>query len=271
MPARDALANFLRRVLPERVAYRITRWKNVLLQTGGYRLSRVLPGLVQRLLLGHVRRNLGRDYDIGTHFTPGYRPWDQRLCLLPDADLFKALKGGKAVVVTGEIETFTEAGIVMKSGRELAADIIVTATGLELVVLGKIGFTVDGKAVDFSTTYSYKGTMFSDVPNLVATFGYVNASWTLRADLIAEYTCRLIRLMDDKAYRSVTPRLREAERNMPARHWIDIFSSNYFRRAMHAFPRQGDHAPWINPQLYGRDRKMMLHSPIEDDTLEFCQ
>ena len=188
---------------------------------------------------------------------------------MPDSDLFKAIRSGKASVVTDTIDCFTERGIRLQSGRELEADIIVTATGLELVTLGEIDFHVDGAPVDFAQTWTYKGMLFSDVPNLVTTFGYINASWTLRADLIAEYVCRLLNHMRETGTRQVTPRLRPSDRDMPARPWLDEFSSGYVLRVIDRFPKQGDREPWLNPQNYGRDRKLLRTAPLEDGVLTF--
>ena len=268
-PDTDVIANALRAVLPERWAYAITRWKNVVLQQLIYRRTRTAPHTVKRKLLDMVRSELGPDYDIETHFTPRYNPWDQRLCLVPNSDLFVAIRSGKASVVTDHIERFTPTGIRLTSGAELPADIVVTATGLNLVVLGEMAFSVDGQPVDFASTWTYKGMMYSDVPNLACTFGYINASWTLRADLTAEYVCRLLAHLDAVGMRQVTPRLRETDRDMPARPWIDQFSSGYMQRMMHRFPKQGDRLPWINPQNYARDRKMLRRDPLEDGALIF--
>ncbi|HUI26685.1 MAG TPA: NAD(P)/FAD-dependent oxidoreductase, partial [Candidatus Kryptonia bacterium] len=252
-PDKDAIANALRRVLPEQWAYAITRWKNVALQQFFYGRTRTRPEKVKAKLIDMVRKELGPEYDVETHFTPSYNPWDQRLCLVPNSDLFEAIRSGKASIVTDHIERFTEHGILLKSGKELAADIIVTATGLSLVVLGEMQFVVDGAPVDFAQTWTYKGMMYSGVPNLVSTFGYINASWTLRADLTSEYVCRLLNHMDETGTRQVVPRLRETDHAMPVRPWIDQFSSGYMQRAMHRFPKQGDREPWINPQNYARD------------------
>ncbi len=268
-PDRDVIANGLRKILPERWAYAITRWKNVALQQFLYGRTRRQPEKVRAWLLDMVRKELGPDYDVETHFTPRYNPWDQRLCLVPNSDLFKAIRSGKASVVTDRIERFTERGILLASGQELAADIIVTATGLNLVVLGEMRFAVDGALVDFAETWTYKGMMYSGVPNLISTFGYINASWTLRADLTAEYVCRLLNHMDEIGARRVVPQLRAEDRDMPARPWIDQFTSGYMQRAMHLFPKQGDREPWINPQNYGRDKKMIRFGPIEDGALVF--
>lgn len=268
-PDKDVVANTLRRVLPEAWAYAITRWKNVALQHFVYRRTRTHPDQVKARLLGMVRKELGPDYDVETHFTPRYDPWDQRLCLVPNGDLFAAIRSGKASVVTDHVDRFTKNGVRLASGRELVADIIVTATGLNLVMLGDMQFVVDGKPVEFAQTWTYKGMMYSDVPNLVSTFGYVNASWTLRADLTSEYVCRLLNHMDHTAARQVVPRLRPGDRDMPARPWIDQFSPNYMRRVMHQFPKQGDREPWLNPQNYVRDKKMIRHAPLEDGVLVF--
>jgi len=265
----DAIANFLRDLLPEAIAYALIRWKNILIQQIFYRRARTQPQKVKQMLLDTVRQELGSDYDIETHFTPRYNPWDQRLCLVPNGNLFRAIASGKASVVTDRIDAFTEQGILLESGEELEADIIVTATGLNLVVLGNVEFEVDGQPVDFSKTYSYKGMMFSDVPNLVSTFGYINASWTLRADLTAEYVCRLINYMDEKGVRQCTPRLREEDRNMPARPWIEGFSSGYVQRAMHLLPKQGDREPWLHHQNYQRDKQTIRHAAIADGVLVF--
>jgi monooxygenase len=268
-PDTDKIANFLRKVLPERIAYAITRRKNIGFQQLVYRRTRTEPEKVKRRLLELLRKELGPDYDIDTHFTPRYNPWDQRLCLVPNSDLFLSIKSGKTSVVTDQIDTFTENGIQLTSGKELPADVIVTATGLNLVVLGGLEIAVDGKRVHFPDTWSYKGMMYSDVPNLVSTFGYINASWTLRADLTAEYVCRLINHMDERGLRQCAPRLRDEDRHMPARRWIDGFSSGYMQRVMHLFPKQGDREPWVNPQNYQRDRKMIRHAAIEDGVLIF--
>ena len=268
-PDEDKTANLLRKLLPEKIAYAITRWKSIAFQQFFYKRTRKEPEKIKQTLINMVRQQLGSDYDVETHFTPRYNPWDQRLCLVPNGDLFKAIKSGKAEVVTDRINTFTEHGILLESGKELTADIIVTATGLNLRVLGGVEFFVDNQPVDFNQTYTYKGIMYSDVPNLVSIFGYVNASWTLRADLMAEYVCRIINEMDKKGCRQCTPRLRESDRNMPARPYIEGFSSGYLQRMMHLLPIQGDRPPWLNSQDYKQDKKNLLHSAIEDGVLTF--
>jgi cation diffusion facilitator CzcD-associated flavoprotein CzcO len=268
-PWEDRIANFLRRILPEMWAYRITRWKNITLQGLLYRRTRTAPEKVKRFLLGEVRKHLGPDYDVETHFTPRYNPWDQRLCLIPDGDLYQAINSGKASVVTDRIDRITKKGVRLASGEELDADIIVVATGLNLKLLGGAQFEVDGEPVQFPETFTYKGMMYSNVPNLVQTFGYINASWTLRADLTAEYTCRVLNHMDELGARQVTPRLRPEDRDMPKRPWIQEFSAGYMERVMHLFPRQGDRAPWRNTQDYAADKKMIRRAPLEDGALTF--
>jgi monooxygenase len=268
-PDQDAIANFLRKWLPEKLAYSITRWKNVTLQKFFYNRTRVAPEKVKSQLLSMVHKALGPDYDVDKHFTPRYNPWDQRLCLIPNNDLFEAIKSGKASVVTDEIDQVTATGIRLKSGEELAADLIVTATGLELTVLSGVEFAVDGEPVNFPETWAYKGMMYSDLPNMVQTFGYINASWTLRADLTCEYVCRLINRMDELGLRQCTPRLRPEDANMQARPWIDDFSAGYMQRVMHLFPKQGDKDPWRNTQNYALDKKLIRNAPLEDGVLQF--
>ena len=267
-PDEDRIANALGKWLPNRLAYALTRWKNVKLQSYFYGQTRVNPGKVKRQLLGLVRRHLGSHYDVGTHFTPRYDPWDQRLCLIPNADLFRAIKAGRLEMVTEQIEGFTERGLKLASGRELTADIVVSATGLRLAVLGGAELRVDGERVDFSETYTYKGMMISDVPNLVQTFGYVNASWTLRADLTARFACRLLNRMDTLGVRQCTPRLREQDTSMARRKWIEGFSAGYMQRSMHLFPHQGDREPWLHTQDYALDKKM-TRSTLDDGVLLF--
>ena len=270
-PDHDVLANRMRKVLPPKMAYNLTRFKNTWRQQLVYNKTRTDPNKVKQLLLGGIQLELGAEYDIAKHFTPNYNPWDQRLCLVPNGDFFKAMREGKASVVTDHIASFTETGIQLASGEHLDADIIVTATGLELVTLGEMDFFVDGNQVDFAKTWTYKGFAYSDIPNMASTFGYINASWTLRSDLTAEYVCRLLNHMRKKGVAQCTPRLREQDRNMKERPWIDGFSSGYMQRMMHRMPRQGDHEPWINPQNYRRDKKMFKHSPIDDGVMQFSK
>jgi len=268
-PSRDAFANRLRRLLPARVAYAITRKKNVLRQGLVYRKTRTQPEKIKNLLIGGVRAGLGPDYDVDTHFTPTYNPWDQRLCLIPDGDLFVAIRSGRASVVTDHIDTFTEDGILLVSGEELEADVIVTATGLNLVTLGEMDFVVDGEPVDFARTWTYRGLAYSDVPNLVSSFGYVNASWTLKADLTSEYVCRLLKHMGRAGATRCVPRLRPSDTDMPERPWIDDFPAGYMKRSLHLLPRQGDRTPWLNTQDYARDVKLIRRAAIDDGVMAF--
>ena len=270
-PAKDALANGLRRFLPDTLAYAITRFKNVQFQSWMYKRTRRDPERIKRLLLDQVRKELGPNYDVDQHFTPRYNPWDQRLCLIPDADLFEAIKKGKVTMVTDHIDCVTKKGLRLESGAEIDADIIVVATGLELKIMAGVAFSVDGKPVDFSETLTYKGMMYSDIPNMVHTFGYINASWTLRADLTSEYSCRLLNRLDELGMTQVTPRLREEDEAMEKQPWITDFSSGYMQRRMHLFPKQGDRAPWLNTQDFKVDRKMIRHAPLEDGALTFSQ
>ena len=267
-PSIDGLANWLRRVLPPKLAYDLVRWRNTVWQQWMYKLTRIAPGVVKRSLLKKVRAEIGELVDVEKHFTPRYNPWDQRLCLVPDDDLFRAIQSGKASVVTDHIEKITESGVQLVSGAHLDADIIVCATGLELVVLGGAEFTLDGEAIDFANEWTYKGMMCSNIPNMVHTFGYINASWTLRADLIATWVCRLLNHMRTNGMTTATPRIAdELADSMSQRFWIDDFSAGYMQRVMHRFPKQGDQMPWMNPQNYRRDRKMFRDDPLQDDEL----
>ena len=267
-PSIDGLANWLRRVLPPKLAYGLVRWRNTVWQQWMYSLSRIAPGVLKRLLLKKVQAEIGEMVDVEKHFTPRYNPWDQRLCLVPDDDLFRAIQSGKASVVTDHIEKITENGVQLVSGAHLDADIIVCATGLELVLLGGAEFTLDGEAIDFANEWTYKGMMCSNIPNMVHTFGYINASWTLRADLIATWVCRLLNHMRTTGMTTATPRIAdELADSMSQRFWIDDFSAGYMQRVMHRFPKQGDQMPWMNPQNYRKDRKMFRDDPLQDDEL----
>jgi cation diffusion facilitator CzcD-associated flavoprotein CzcO len=265
-PSQDAIANRLRRLLPARLAYGLTRWKQVLLTMYFFNLCRRNPGRAKWLLLGGVRAALGRDYDVATHFTPRYNPWEQRLCLVPDGDLFEAIKSKRASVVTDEIERFTETGLKLTSGAEIKADLVVTATGLNLQVLGGLQVTVDGTAVDWSRTMSYKGLMFGGVPNLASSFGYTNASWTLKCDLTCEFVCRLLNHLKTHRLRQCTPR--NTDPTVTEQPWID-FSSGYVQRSLALFPKQGSRAPWKAHQNYARDIMTLRHGRLDDGAMEF--
>ncbi len=267
-PDEDRIANRLRRYLPERLAYAITRWKNILLQHWIYRRTRVAPERVKEKLLAVVRRHLG-EAAAAEHFTPAYNPWDERLCLIPNGDLLHALREGRAEVVTDTIRTVTANGVLLESGREIEADILVTATGLNLSLLGKVAFDVDGAPVKFPETLNYKGMMYADVPNMANVFGYVNASWTLRADLTADYVCQVLNRMQEIGMRQCTPRTRPEDADMPRRPWIVGFNPGYMARGMHLFPQQGDRDPWRNTQNYLADRKLVRRGLMDDEVLEF--
>ena len=269
LPGTDWIANLLYKVLPAKLAYGITRWKNILMHHFIYGRSRTAPEKVKQGLLKLAKKELGPDCDFDTNFVPTYNPWDQRLCVVPDADFFHAVRDKRASVLTDQVHAFTEKGILLKSGKELEADIIVTATGLELCVLGNIEFDIDGKSVDFSKTFVYKSMMFSDVPNLIWTFGYINASWTLKADLTATYSCRVINHMDKNRTEICVPRLRADELNMLGHDWLHNFSSGYIQRKIHLLPKQGDRWPWVNRQNYLEDTKMIGKGPIDDGVLRF--
>ena len=268
-PSRDPINGWLRKLLPQRWAYGLTRAKNILFQDRMYRATRTRPEQVKKLLLDRVRNELGEDYDVETHFTPKYNPWDQRLCLVPDSDLFRSLRSGQASVVTDGIRSFRENGIELDSGDFLEADIIVTATGLQMAMLGEAEFSVDGEPVDFSQVWTYKGVAYSDVPNLVSTFGYINASWTLRVDLNCAFVCRVLNHMRETGTNRFTPRLRPEDAGMAERPWIEDFPSGYMKRGMHLMPRQGDRTPWVNTQRYFTDKKLMSEPLLEDGTLHF--
>ena len=268
-PDTDWLARLLQWLLPEKIAYAITRGKNIQFQRWIYWQARKTPKRLRTKLLKMARKDLGKDVDFDKHFVPRYDPWDQRLCLVPNSDFFHAIRDRRASVVTDTIVEFTENGIRLGSGEQLEADIIVTATGLDLRVLGDVKISVDDRPIDISKTFSYKSLMFSDVPNLVSTFGYINASWTLKADLTAEYSCRLLNHMADTGMRQCTPRLQDHEREMGGADWIDCFSSGYIQRKIHLLPKQGTASPWLNTQNYALDRKVIGEGPIEDGVLQF--
>jgi cation diffusion facilitator CzcD-associated flavoprotein CzcO len=264
-PAEDKIANWLRKYLPVRAAYALTRWKNVLLGMFFYKLARKRPEVMKRLIAKGVRHQLGEDYDL-KHFSPRYNPWDQRLCLVPDGNLFHAIKQGRASVVTDNIETFTETGLRLESGEHLEADIIVTATGLVLKLMSGMQLVVDDEPVDMTGKLVYKGMMFSEVPNLAFAIGYTNASWTLKCDLTAEYVCRLLNHMDRHGYAQCTPLVNDPEvKEEPV---ID-FTSGYVQRALHTLPRQGSKTPWRLHQNYVRDLSMMRYGRVDDGTMEF--
>jgi cation diffusion facilitator CzcD-associated flavoprotein CzcO len=266
-PSYDSIAAWLHRRLPVRLAQGLTRWKNVLLGAYLFRICRRKPQRLKRWLIGQVRRALPAGYDVATHFTPSYNPWEQRLCLVPDGDLFKAICAGKVSIATGHVERFTAGGVRLASGAELAADLVVTATGLKLQALGGAELRVDGQRVDPARLVVYKGLMYRDLPNFAATFGYANASWTLKADLTSRYVCRLLNHMERAGARVCTPRMADAA--MALEPLVD-FSSGYFQRALHALPKQGAVRPWKLNQNYLLDLLALRFGRIDDGVLEFA-
>lgn len=267
-PSEDKIALKLRRILPSRAAYMATRWKNVLLGGFFFKLARQKPDKIKGKILEGVRAELGPNYDIDTNFTPTYNPWDQRLCLVPDSDIFKAIRSGNASVVTGHIDRFTEHGIMMTSGAEIAADIVVTATGLNLQMLAGVTLTVDGNVIDVSDTVLHKGILLSGIPNLAMWFGYTNASWTLKADLTSEYICRMLNLMDANKTPIVCAEFAGNEGDKE--QFVD-FSSGYFQRAKHLLPKQGMELPWKLNQNYLKDVRLLRRGKVDDAGLVFSR
>ena len=265
VPEEDIISNKLRRFLPEKLVYRLGRTRNVGLTMMFYRLSREKPALIRRFLLKQVRWQVGKDFDM-THFSPKYKPWDERVCAVPDGDLFKVLKQGKASIVTDHIDCFTEKGIRLKSGKELEADLIVTATGLNLQLFGGMAVTVDGKEMKMGETMNYKGAMFRDVPNLAMTFGYTNASWTLKADLTSEFVCRLLNTMDKKGVKQCTPR--NTDPSVVEENFLNL-ASGYIQRAAGNLPKQGNKSPWKLYQNYALDMAMLRLGSVEDGVMVF--
>ena len=266
-PQEDAVANWLRRVLPVKFAYSVTRWKNVLLGMVFYNLCRRSPERMKQRLIRLVKDEMGSGCDVGQHFTPRYNPWDQRLCLVPNGDLFQALKQGRAAVVTDRIVSFTEHGLQLQSGAELPADLVVTATGLNLQVLGGMQLSVDGKSVELAKTLTYKGMMYSAVPNLASAFGYTNASWTLKCDLTCDYLCRLLNYMDEHGYRQCMPH--NADPTVSEAPWIN-FTSGYVQRSIADFPKQGSKAPWRLHQNYALDLLNFRFGAVDDGVMTFA-
>jgi cation diffusion facilitator CzcD-associated flavoprotein CzcO len=266
-PSEDKIANWLRASLPARAAYAISRWKNVLLGMFFYSLSRRRPSVMKRLIAKGVKKELGEEF-ADKHFKPDYNPWDQRLCLIPDSDLFRSIREGRTSIVTDQIESFTETGLQLKSGERLDADIIVTATGLVLKLMAGLKLIVDGAPVDMSKTMAYKGMMYSDVPNLASAFGYTNASWTLKCDLTAEYVCRMLKYMERHGYDICTPRANDP--SVEPEPVLD-FTSGYVQRALDTLPRQGSKTPWRLHQNYVKDLSMLRYGRVDDGTMEFTR
>ena len=265
VPKEQPLAERLRKWLPDRWVFRLTRWSRVFFQIYLYQLSRKKPQQLKKLLLGRVRQEMGPDYDVDTHFTPDYNPWDQRLCGVPDGDLFAAIREGRAEVVTDHIDHFNKEGIELKSGQQLDADIVVLATGLNLKFAGGVQYSVDNRVLDFTEHFIFRGMMFSGLPNMAFTVGYTNSSWTLKADLTAKYVSRLLNKMARRGYTSVTPRLKGEVEEVPL---LD-FDAGYVLRSRESFPKQGNRLPWKNYQNYIRDFIGLSLGRQNDDELEF--
>jgi monooxygenase len=268
VPAIDPISSRLQRFLPDMLVYRLARTRNINLQRFLYALSRRRPKVVRRMLLAAVRKQLGKNADM-RHFTPSYNPWDERLCVVPNGDLFKAIRHGKAEVVTDQIETFTKTGIKLQSGAELDADIVVSATGLNVQLLGGVRVEVDGKRYLPSDSMTYKGVLIEGVPNAAIIIGYTNASWTLKADIASEYVCRLLQHMDKKGYTEVIPRDRDNSRTEDT--VMGGLNSGYIRRAIDQLPKQGSKRPWKIVQDYVRDVPILRYAPIEDGVLSFTR
>ena len=268
LPTRDRLADQLRRILSAEMAYPLVRWKNVLLSTLFYQLSRRRPERVREFIRERTRRQLPTTYDVGTHFNPRYDPWDQRLCVSPDGDLFHALSSGRATIMTDDIDTFTETGLTLISGIEVDADVIITATGLNLLVIGGMQLSVDGVEIDVSQTVAYKGMMLSGVPNFALAIGYTNASWTLKCDLVSHYVCRLIRHLDAGGYRYCTPVPPAGD--LPTEPFLNL-KSGYVLRHLGSLPRQGRTTPWRLHQNYLRDLLMLKRGSVFDRGIRFTR
>jgi cation diffusion facilitator CzcD-associated flavoprotein CzcO len=268
LPGEDPLAKRVRRVLPERLAHTALRWKNLLLMMGSYQLSRRAPKLMRRLIRSGVEKALPPGYDVDTHFNPSYDPWDQRLCLVPDGDLFEAIGSGRVSVVTDSVKSFTEAGVELESGQALDADIVITATGLNLLALGGMELRVDGRDVELSRTLTYRGLMLGGVPNMAMTFGYTNASWTLKCELICRYVTRLLNHMDARGCTQATPRPPAGTTTGATEPFLNL-TSGYVRRSVDHFPRQGASLPWRVHQNYLRDIALIRRGDLEE-AMEFA-
>jgi monooxygenase len=268
LPSEDIVARLLRRLLGQQRAYAAARWKNALQGTVVYELSQRRPQLMRKFLRGMAVRQLPDGYDVDTHFNPSYKPWDQRMCIVPDGDLFRSIKDGHASVATGRIATFTEHGVRLESGEELDADIVVTATGLQLIAFGGAELSVDSKPVALPETMAYKGMMLSGIPNFAFTVGYTNASWTLKADLVSAFVCRLLRHMDNRGYDVCVPV--NEDQGLARRPLLD-FSAGYVLRSIDQFPRAGDRAPWRLGMSYFHDYATLRHRRVNDGVMRFSR
>lgn len=265
-PQQDPLAIFLQKYLPSKLSYLIVRWKNILRQQWYFRLCKKNPKRVKDFIINQVRKSLGHDYDVDKHFTPNYNPWDQRMCLVPNGDLFKSIRKKQTSVVTDTIDKFTSTGIKLELGKTLAADLIVTATGLNLEICSNINLKVDGQDINLPDTVTYKGMMFSGVPNLVSTFGYTNASWTLGADLTSEYVCRLLNYMKKSSIKKCCPEANSKIENND--DWLNL-TSGYIKRSKDIFPKQGKRSPWTNNQNFLKDIFQIRYGKINDGEIKF--
>jgi cation diffusion facilitator CzcD-associated flavoprotein CzcO len=264
-PAEDAISNWLKAKFPGAVGLTLARWKNILLSMTFYGLSRKRPTMIKNLIRKGAQRQLGPEFDIDTHLTPTYAPWDQRMCLVPDGDLFKAIRSGKVSIETDHIERFNETGILLKSGKQLDADVIVTATGLNMQLMGGMRVVVDGDTIDLGKSMNYKGMMYSDVPNLASAFGYTNASWTLKCELIANHVCRLLNYMDQRGMASATPR---RDISLSEEEALPL-TSGYVLRAANVLPKQGTKQPWRLHQNYLKDIALLRFGRVAHPALEF--
>ena len=266
MPARDDQVNRLRGRLPAALLSWLARWKMILFATYYYRKARVHPDETRAMVLDGIRGFLGPDYDVERHFNPAYNPWDQRVCVAPDADLFQAIDAGKVTMVTDLVDRFVDEGLQLRSGQILPADIIVTATGMRMRIMDGVEIIVDGQSVKLGDTLSYKGFMYSNIPNLASSFGYTNASWTLKCELICEYVCRLLNYMERRGYQHCVPRL---EADSPTTEPMIDFTSGYVRRALESLPKQGARRPWKAYQNYLKDLLLLRYGRLHDGVMEF--
>lgn len=271
MPRQDKFANTLKAVLPSKLAYALTRKKNIAFQQLVYKIAQSHPKWLKSQLLKRAQSAMGPEVDVERHFVPSYDPWAERLCIAPDGDFFTALKSGKARVMTDIIERVDEEGLVLESGQRIDTDVIVTATGLQLNILGDVKFTVDGRQINFGECLIYKGLAYSGVPNLCSVFGYINASWTLRADLICQYVCRLLNYMKHHELVQCTPMPNQTEGPMTTKPFVSGFSPGYLKRVFDRLPKQGDRKPWLNTQRYKDDLEQLLSEPVDDGVLRFEQ
>jgi cation diffusion facilitator CzcD-associated flavoprotein CzcO len=267
-PATDPFAMRMKKYLPKKILLRIVRWRNILLTMHFYKIARTAPDKFSAAVIGGARAQLGEGYDVDTHFTPKYKPWDQRLCLVPDGDLFKSIREGHATIVTDTIESFTETGIKLNSGKELQADIIVTATGLRMQLISGVEVYVDSKRIELAKTFNYKGTMFSGIPNFALTIGYTNASWTLKAEISCLYVCRLLNYMDRHRFRSAVPNF--VEGSIGEQPMVTL-TSGYVQRALTELPKQGLKEPWTLRQHFPRDSISLRFGKVNDGSMRFSR